>query len=223
MARFTLIDGLRGIASLSVAVFHLSLAVEPALGKEPPKVIDYILGFGHWGVEIFFVISGFVIAYSIRDATFTFKYLGKFSLRRSIRLDPPYLLVILIELLLIKVSLFYFPELGTKLPTTEQLIAHLFYLQGLLGLGSLVPIFWTLCYEVQFYLFLVSILVFYHTLRRLLNNSRYITLIILPMALLLYIYSIAIFLEMVPASLNGLFIDRWYQFSLASAWFLSSK
>jgi peptidoglycan/LPS O-acetylase OafA/YrhL len=46
-----------------------------------------------------------------------------------------------------------------RLPTLPQLAAHLFYVQDLLRYGQINTIFWTLCYEVQFYLVLVGSLV----------------------------------------------------------------
>jgi peptidoglycan/LPS O-acetylase OafA/YrhL len=41
-------------------------------------------------VDVFFVVSGFVIAHSLFGATITPKYAERFILRRSLRLDPPY-------------------------------------------------------------------------------------------------------------------------------------
>ena len=152
MQRFLVIDSLRGIAVLMVTFGHLFGNIEPVLGQVPMMIHNIFL-FGAHGVEIFFVISGFVIAYSIRNGSFSVIYFFKFGLRRLVRLDPPYWIVILLEIALIYISLVFYPNLGTTLPTIKQLGAHMIYAQELLGLGHLLPIFWTLCYEVQFYLF----------------------------------------------------------------------
>ena len=79
---------------------------------------------------------------------------GNFVLRRSIRLDPSYWVVIGLVL-----ALHFLPDLvGLPSPhaspiTAGQVVAHLFYLQYLLGYGeSFSAGFWTLCIEMQFYL-----------------------------------------------------------------------
>ena len=98
--RSTFIDGLRGIAALSVACYHIDrygpvpVAAEPAIPRWLISVIDH----GSIGVQVFFVISGFVIAYSVRNARITPGYLANYVLRRAIRLDPPYWTTILFVL-----------------------------------------------------------------------------------------------------------------------------
>ena len=223
--RFTLIDGLRGIAALMVVIFHLHLTVEQVYADKLPAFVNYIFKLGHWGIEIFFVISGFVIAYSVRNGSWTFPYLARFGLRRSIRLDPPYWIIIAIEVSLIYISLYFFPDLGTELPNLKKLAAHLVYLQQLLGLGHLLPIFWTLCYEVQFYLVLVTALVLYNHLKnRHWLNTRTVNIIFSILVACSYLYSLGIFLKVLPTSISGLFIDRWYQFLLgALAWWCASN
>ena len=121
--------------------------------------VDWIARNGFVGVEIFFVISGFVIALSVSKGAPTPAYFGRFVLRRSIRLDPPYWTAILLELLLLHLTLRLFAGHPVTLPSTAQLVSHVFYLQDLLGYGNIVPIFWTLCYEIQFYAFFVGLVV----------------------------------------------------------------
>jgi peptidoglycan/LPS O-acetylase OafA/YrhL len=124
-------------------------------------------------VQVFFVISGFVIAYSVRNARVTPGYLGNYALRRSIRLDPPYWATILFVLLLHAVLHLHLgfdspldvPSKMEPALSWQLLVSHLFYLQniaawfqGLLGypqFENLSAGFWTLCIEVQFYLLYV--------------------------------------------------------------------
>src|SRR5262245_44222872 len=96
--RFVFIDGLRGIAALSVVLYHFNEAVIRQSARWVPHVVEAVLHRGFLGVEIFFVISGFVIAFSVRDGNYTPGYLFRFCLRRSIRLDPPYWATIALEL-----------------------------------------------------------------------------------------------------------------------------
>jgi peptidoglycan/LPS O-acetylase OafA/YrhL len=217
MERFTLIDSLRGIAALMVVVVHLSLPVEAVLSDKLPAFINTLIKSGHFGVEIFFVISGFVIAHSIRNGNWSVRYLTQFALRRSIRLDPPYWAIISLEVMLIYLSLHFFPDLGTDIPNIKQIAAHLIYMQELLGLGNLLPIFWTLAYEVQFYLVLVGSLVVYAAIKNhSKKDSKLAFIIFVIISSFAYLTSLAIFLHYLPPSIHGLFIDRWYQFFLGA-------
>src|SRR4051794_15898753 len=90
--RSTYVDALRGIAAFSVACYHITRygpLPEPA-SQIIPGVLQRWFDYGWMGVQVFFVISGFVIAYSVRNARVTPGFLGNYALRRSIRLDPPY-------------------------------------------------------------------------------------------------------------------------------------
>src|SRR5262249_4648137 len=91
-ARLVFIDALRGIAALAVAAYHIERY--GPLAKPASRIIAAPIAntirYGWMGGEVFFVISGFVIAYSLRNAWMTPGYLGNYALRRSIRLDPPY-------------------------------------------------------------------------------------------------------------------------------------
>jgi hypothetical protein len=173
--RSTYIDGLRGLAALAVACYHidrygpLPIAALPVIPAWLLTAIDH----GSIGVQVFFVISGFVIAYSVRNAWVTPRYLGNYALRRSIRLDPPYWTTILFVLLLHAVMHLHLGfdsplDVPSKLEPAlswHLIASHVLYLQNILAyfqgkLGhtqyeNLSAGFWTLCIEVQFYLLYV--------------------------------------------------------------------
>ena len=94
--RFRFLDGLRGIAALSVLIHHAFH------GSEFKTALTGLLGHGverftsvcDRGVQIFFVLSGFVIAYSIREMNVSPRNALNFILRRQIRLDPAFWLVL---------------------------------------------------------------------------------------------------------------------------------
>ncbi|MSR58300.1 MAG: acyltransferase [Planctomycetaceae bacterium] len=176
--RATFIDALRGIAALSVACYHIF-----RYGPLPEQAAQVVPGFlqvwfnhGWIGVQVFFVISGFVIAYSVRNAWVTPAFLGNYALRRSIRLDPPYWATIAIVLLVHWVFALKFgfdspmdvPEPMTSPLSWQLVLAHMLYLQNILESQFVQSIlkmqykfenlsagFWTLCIEVQFYLLYV--------------------------------------------------------------------
>jgi peptidoglycan/LPS O-acetylase OafA/YrhL len=163
--RFGFVDALRGIAALSVAAYHIDRygPLPGAAAGVVPKFINSALHHGWVGVQMFFVISGFVIAYTLRGVRITPSSLGNFALRRSLRLDPPYWVTMLfvIGLCVLTTSLFDIENgLMDEAPTWDQVLAHLFYLQNILGYHNLSAGFWTLCIEVQFYLLFALLLGF---------------------------------------------------------------
>lgn len=90
---------MRGLAALAVVLFH---AVEgkhiPLLQAAMPSWCESLIRHGHLGVAVFFVLSGFVISHSLNDIRVTFPVAGRFMVRRSIRLDPPYWAAIVVAL-----------------------------------------------------------------------------------------------------------------------------
>src|SRR5262245_6522000 len=85
--RIPILDPLRGIAAGGVAWYHLTNLLDL-----PEGWIKGSGAHGFLGVEIFFVISGFVIPYSmIRGGYRVRSDWGRFIAKRILRLDPPYL------------------------------------------------------------------------------------------------------------------------------------
>ena len=197
---------------MMVVLYHFHENLYPAVAEWYPATITALQLHGNLGVDVFFVLSGFVIAHSVRDGERSWSYFGRFAFRRSIRLDPPLWATICIELLLIRLSLAIVPELGTPIPHWPQILANLTYTQRFLGLGDIVPVLWSLTFEVQFYVVLVGALV---VARQLPRNSRAGA----PLFVAAYLYSLFIWLGAVPSPVRGLFIDRWFQFALGiAAW-----
>ncbi len=146
-----MVDGLRGLAALAVVLPH---AVGLFIYPSPSRLTLWFLRLADYGrssVEVFFVVSGFAIAYSLRDSVNEGFSLGRFLLRRAARLDPPYWAGLLITGLIVAIR-----ERATHqpilLPRAGKVLAHLFYLQDILGLGQYNVVFWTLCLEFQLYL-----------------------------------------------------------------------
>lgn len=157
-SRFAFIDALRGLAALAVCFHHIEMYA-PWRDYGPEWLTDTarLIGKnGKLGVPVFFVISGFVIAYSVRRAHINWRYIGNFALVRYLRLAPPYFVTIALVTAVNAMCLFVwnYPP-ATQLPSIWQLVAHALYLQNLLGLGNLSVGFWTLCIEFQFYLLFV--------------------------------------------------------------------
>lgn len=148
--RLPLIDALRGIAALSVVLYHIYILDLLPHARSPfAEPAHTALVNGYLGVYIFFVVSGFVIAHSIRDARITPGFIGRFALRRSLRLDPPYWAAIVLAILAATVGI----HDGARPSVSFGVVtAHMLYVQQFLGIPHLIGVFWTLCLEIQFYL-----------------------------------------------------------------------
>jgi peptidoglycan/LPS O-acetylase OafA/YrhL len=145
--RLRFIDGMRALAALMVFAFHLTPHLEGTAATWALK--------GWVGVEVFFVLSGFVIAHTVGDARITPAYFGSFVLRRSLRLDPPYWIAIAVTLLLMAISRGTFSDSALKLPGVGCILAHVFYVQHFAHYPDIVDVFWSLCIEIQLYLVFV--------------------------------------------------------------------
>ena len=162
-------DGLRFAAIAMVVLFHLNgyLMAKSASYVASSAKSDWmgqVAQVGFHGVELFFVISGFILglpfaAHYLKGAAPV--RLRKYYLRRLTRLEPPYLVTLLglfILNLLVqrKVAASFYPHLA----------ASFFYLHSLIY-GTFSPalgVAWTLEIEVQFYV-LVPLLTLIFTVR----------------------------------------------------------
>lgn len=157
--RFSFVDALRGIAALAVVLFH---ALEgrhiPALEEAMPRWFKFLISHGNLGVAVFFVLSGFVISHSLYSQRVNLSLAGRFMLRRSIRLDPPYWFAIAVAIAFALLSARVVPDKIAPSISSVQILAHVFYVQDLLGYPSINTVFWTLCLEVEFYLLYVAAL-----------------------------------------------------------------
>ncbi len=198
-------DGLRGVAATLVILPHAVGLLD--YWPSPSTFTRMVIGIaplGSCGVQIFFVLSGFVIAYSLRNAQFSVKYVGNFILRRSIRLDPPYWAAIVIYLgfIALRRSLGHDP---LPYPSGAKLLAHLFYLQDILGYGNINDVFWTLCIEIQFYV--VFCLLLWAVQARVSSHWRRTPLVGL------FFFSLAWPLGLIHGTIySGSFLPHWYAF-----------
>ena len=137
------LDPLRGLAALAVAVFHFTNN-----GWLPAAHLLTKLGFqGHHGVQTFFVISGFVVPYAMWLGGYSLKNFAPFMARRLVRIYPPYLA----SAALIALSNYLLPVPGAHAVSALDYASHLFFLNELFGRPWLMDIYWTLALEVQFY------------------------------------------------------------------------
>lgn len=146
------IDGLRFIAIAWVVLFHIRSYVIDRGGFAPNHIVDSAIAHGHNGVQLFFVISGFILGWPIAEHYLQGRpapNVGRFYLRRLTRLEPPYL----IALVAFYVLLMLRPE-GDHRGLTIGFVTSIPYLHGLLAPDApwVNIVIWSLEIEVQFYL-----------------------------------------------------------------------
>lgn len=166
--RFAAIDGLRGLAALYVVVFHANWQTHIAFSQFTAN--------GYLAVDLFFIISGFVIASAYRNRIADAVSFGRFMLMRLFRIYPLHLAVLLafVALELVRLLLYAargsvggpFPFTGDK--SLELLTGHVFLVQGLgvtPGIGWNAPS-WSISCEFFAYV-LFGLTVVFMPLRRL--------------------------------------------------------
>lgn len=151
--RLAFADAIRGLAATWVVLFHLWAGghIAGIAGALPTAVENLLFRWGHLGVAMFFVLSGFVMALNVQAARVDSAFAGRFMARRLVRLTPPYYVVIAVSVAygLLKAR---FTGEAAEVPSLGSWLAHAVYLQDLLGYPQVNGVLWTLCIEVQFYL-----------------------------------------------------------------------
>gem|GEM_PF-319056 len=140
---------LRGLAATSVLLFHLICARH---GYIAGKYMVAVFNYGRYGVQFFFVISGFVIPYSMMMAHYHLRDFFRFLQKRIVRIEPPYLVILAITVafLFLRGRLVDHTQLDI---TWQQVALHIGYLIPFSHYEWLSIVFWTLAIEFQFYLF----------------------------------------------------------------------
>jgi peptidoglycan/LPS O-acetylase OafA/YrhL len=154
------LDGMRFVAIMSVVVMHIiTRLIEYSPYGETVQIIQnnpllwQIRMFGGQGVELFFVISGFILslpnARKIREGKFSSFSIKEFYIRRLTRLEPPYIISLLTFTILFYLSGKY--SLDILLP---RFFSSLFYSHYLFfdGLPLINGVYWSLEIEMVFYL-----------------------------------------------------------------------
>jgi peptidoglycan/LPS O-acetylase OafA/YrhL len=142
------LDGLRGLAVLLVVVFH-AFQVEPAPLGALPRLLYLSTRLGQTGVDLFFVLSGFLITGILFDTKGSARYFGNFYGRRTVRIFPLYYGVLILALVVM-------PHLfGHQATGIHPLWLWTYTANVPISAGADAGHFghfWTLAIEEQFYL-----------------------------------------------------------------------
>lgn len=144
------LDGVRGIAVVVVMVLHFTMLVPTTPGE---SLLATGVGIGWAGVDLFFVLSGFLITGILLDARGTDGYFRTFYARRALRIFPLYyafLFVLFVLFPLVRAS--GHEPLGPQLWTLAYLHNVLMGFGGWEAVPAHTTHLWSLAIEEQFYL-----------------------------------------------------------------------
>ncbi len=151
--RYETVEVLRGLAALSVLWFHLTNGNPSFLPNN--SLLKSSGAYGYLGADLFFVISGFIIPYSLSVRNYSIHSDGlSFLLRRIVRIEPAYLVSAALMVVGQAASALT-PGSNAAMPTSgviASLALHVVYVAPWLDVPWLSPVYWSLAIEFQYYL-----------------------------------------------------------------------
>jgi peptidoglycan/LPS O-acetylase OafA/YrhL len=144
------LDGLRGIAALSVVFFHYTTHYENLFGHKTNPVA--MAPYGYLGVQLFFIISGFVILMSVARAP----AISDFAVSRFFRLYPAYWVSVILTFSVLKVADLW-PHSRVGIPDA---LLNLTMFHGFFSRPHVDGVYWTLRIELTFYVIVALIMLF---------------------------------------------------------------
>ena len=154
------LDGLRGLAIFLVVLFHYASQEGLAAGVAP-RLLQRCVVLGWSGVDLFFVLSGFLIGGILLDVRSSGFYYRTFYARRFFRIIPIYYLWVTAYIVLVSVAgtrIQAISNSGATLPLGYRVYSYYLFLQNFRsssfpGLaGAWFGHLWSLAVEEQFYL-----------------------------------------------------------------------
>lgn len=146
--RFEELDAFRGLAALSVVLFHYTTRYEQVYHHTSAPLFS--IPWGHYGVQFFFIISGFVIFMTLERC----KSWKDFVISRFSRLFPAYWAAVCLTYLV-----------GTLAPLPDQhyepvqLAVNLTMLQSFFYIPAIDGVYWSLAWELNFYIIMLGFFV----------------------------------------------------------------
>jgi len=160
-SRIGVLDGLRGLAAFFVVVYHMVYRYNELYGHNGLNVAAFRpFEYGYLGVQLFFMISGFVIFMSLEKKTDW----RSFAIGRISRLFPAYIISVIITYLIVS----YAGLPGREVDIATMLV-NLTMLNGFVNIPYVDGVYWTLKVELTFYV-LIGVL-FYSLKRNIMLHS----------------------------------------------------
>lgn len=159
--RFASVELLRGLAALVVCLYHLTEGF-----ANTGNFMKTLFHKGYLGVQVFFVISGFVIPLSMYKSRYTLRHIGHFLAKRLIRIEIPYWISIFLYIL--KDAIHQWIKGYDAMPIDWGNVAlHVFHANGLFPQFNrpwICGVYWSLAIEVQYYILIaLCFTILFHT------------------------------------------------------------
>ena len=209
------LDGLRGLAILMVMFYHQCI-MDSAMPVD--RAFKMVCGYGAYGVDLFFVLSGFLITGILLDTKEREGYLRNFYARRTLRIFPLYYAVVFFSLAIL--PHLNHPKLANFGRIAGDEIWYWTYLSNfsIAHAGQwrhgILDVSWSLAIEEQFYLVWPTVV--------LLLSTRALRRVCVGMICGAFLFRVALVLVgcpsismrvLTPARLDGLAIGAWIAIS----------
>ena len=160
---FLLVDFLKTFAALTIILHHFSSYGQIAEDARQllPGLMTFLFEYGRYAVQIFLVMGGYLAAQSLTRAGSlkNSRDVLKTIINRYLRLFAPYVVALLVTIACAWVARFWVQdEFVGESETMSQLLAHLFFLQGILGLDAISAGVWYVAIDWQLYAILALML-----------------------------------------------------------------
>ena len=149
--RIVELDSLRALAAINLVLFHLTHVYSVKFGYN--SALGWEWPYGAYGVELFFILSGFVNSMSLLRR----RQPVDFVAARLIRIIPIFLLVIIANVWILNLAPFSIIESDTGPMSVGQFLANMTLMPRVLGYDCVDPVMWTLQVEMMFYITLVAL------------------------------------------------------------------
>jgi peptidoglycan/LPS O-acetylase OafA/YrhL/lysophospholipase L1-like esterase len=148
MAKFRVpeLDALRFLAAIGVVLYHFTYhhQIEGA-GATAFPILERLSAFGYLGVNLFLMISGFVVLWSARD-----RRPGEFIVARVVRLYPEFWIAVILS----SIAFTLLPGAHPRPTSVSMVIANLTMVPRLFHQENVDGVYWTLLLELKFYVLL---------------------------------------------------------------------
>ena len=153
--RLPLIDWFKALGCVLIVLHHLAFygPMSDVVMQQWPGLIDALAEHGRLAVQLFLVCSGYLTAQSLsRWQALDFGQVLGLSLRRYLRLSVTLLLALAVTVLVSEALRPVFDHHSlSEVPTWPQALAHVFFLQHLLGMPALSVGVWYVAIDLQLY------------------------------------------------------------------------
>lgn len=221
------LDGIRGIAIGGVMALHFVGTLTITTASE--RVASKLAGYGVWGVDLFFVLSGFLITGILIQSKGSAHYLRNFYVRRTLRIFPLYYVVLALLCLAVPARWMAWidPQLAAVRSYQPWLWPYLtnFYLGPSTEFSvPYVSHFWSLAIEEHFYLFWPFIIMMLSRRSAMRACVAFSAVSVVLRFLFLALDPNALYWQLLtPCRLDALCVGAWFALSASSETPLAAK